>query len=67
MIAVEKAATRRVPPAEICAQAYAEYLRDAQALVAVTIINYVPFVRDFLHYCFGDGKVVTDRRNRAIS
>lgn len=65
VIAVEKAATRRLPPAEICAQAYAEYLRDAQALVAVTIINYVPFVRDFLHYCFGDGKVTLSRLRAA--
>jgi site-specific recombinase XerD len=65
VIRVEKAATRRVPPAEICVQAYAEYLRDAQALVAATIINYVPFVRDFLHYCFGDGKVTLSRLRAA--
>ncbi|GAB7549710.1 site-specific integrase [Cupriavidus sp. 8B] len=55
VIPVEKTATRRVPPAEICAQAYAEYLRDAQALATATVINYVPFVRDFLHHCFGNG------------
>ena len=65
VIPVKKTATRRVPPAEICAQAYAEYLRDAQALAAVTIINYVPFVSDFLHYCFGDGKVTLSRLRAA--
>lgn len=57
----DKIVARRVPPAEICAQAYAEYLRDAQALAETTIINYVPFIRDFLHHCFGDGKVTLSR------
>jgi integrase/recombinase XerD len=65
VIPVEKTATRRVPPAEICAQAYAEYLRDAQALAVATVINYVPFVRDFLHHCFGDGKVNLSRLRAA--
>ena len=61
VIPVEKTATRRVPPAEICAQAYAEYLRDAKALATTTVINYVPFIRDFLHHCFGDGRVNLSR------
>ncbi|MFL9989453.1 site-specific integrase [Paraburkholderia sediminicola] len=61
VISGERMAARRVPPAEICAQAYAEYLRAAQALAETTIINYVPFVRDFLHHCFGDGKVTLSR------
>lgn len=61
VIPVEKTATRRVPPAEICTQAYAEYLRDAQALATATVINYVPFVRDFLHHCFGNGTVNLSR------
>ncbi|MBP0596255.1 site-specific integrase [Paraburkholderia sp. LEh10] len=65
VIPVEKTATRRVPPVEICAQAYAEYLRDAQALAVATVINYVPFVRDFLRYCFGDGKVTLSRLRAA--
>jgi hypothetical protein len=63
MIPVEKTATRRVPPAEICAQAYAEYLRDAKALAATTVINYVPFIRDFLHHCFGDGRALLHKSN----
>jgi integrase/recombinase XerD len=65
VIAVEMTATRRVPPAEICAQAYAEYLRDAQALAAATVAYYVSFARDFLHHCFGDGKVTLSRLRAA--
>ena len=65
VIPVEKTATRRVPPTEVCVQAYAEYLRDAQALAATTVINYVPFVRDFLDHCFGDGKVNLSRLRAA--
>jgi integrase/recombinase XerD len=61
VIPVEKTVTRRVPPAEICAQAYAEYLHDARALATATVINYVPFVCDFLHHCFGNGKVNLSR------
>ncbi len=65
VIPVEKEATRQVPPAEICAQAYAEYLRDAQALAEATVRGYVPFVRDFLHHCFGDGKIALSRLRAA--
>ena len=61
----ENIAARSVLPTEICAQEYAEYLRDAQALAEATIIHYVPFVRDFLHHCFGDGKVALSRLRAA--
>jgi integrase/recombinase XerD len=61
----ENIAARSVLPTEICAQVYAEYLRDAQALAEATIIHYVPFVRDFLHHCFGDGKVTLSRLRAA--
>ncbi len=61
----ENIAARSVLPTEICAQEYAEYLRDAQALAEATIIHYVPFVRDFLHHCFGDGKVTLSRLRAA--
>src|SRR6202008_92959 len=44
VIAPEKIAARRLTPAEHCAHAYAEYLRDARALARATIINYVPFI-----------------------
>jgi integrase/recombinase XerD len=37
--------------------AYEAHLRDDRALAAATIINYVPFVRDFLRHRFGAGDV----------
>ena len=57
VIAAEKIAARRLTPAERCAQAYAQHLRDARALAKATIINYVPFIRGFLTDRFGDGPV----------
>lgn len=36
---------------------YEAYLQDARALSRQTIINYRPFVRDFLSYRFGAGEV----------
>ena len=54
VIAAEKIAARRLTPAERCAHAYAQYLRDARALARATIINYVPFIRGFLTDRFGD-------------
>lgn len=57
VIAPEKIAARRLTPAEHCAHAYAEYLRDARALARATIINYVPFIRGFLTGRFGAGPV----------
>ena len=36
-------------------RAYEGYLREARALATATIINYVPFVRDFLKHRFGLG------------
>jgi len=57
VIAAEKIAARRLTPAERCAQAYAQHLRDARALAKATIINYVPFIRGFLTDRVGDGPV----------
>jgi site-specific recombinase XerD len=36
-------------------------LREARALARATIINYVPFIRDFLEDRFGDGQVTLSR------
>jgi site-specific recombinase XerD len=36
-------------------------LREARALARATIINYVPFIRDFLEERFGDGQVTLSR------
>ncbi|MGH8568446.1 MAG: site-specific integrase [Gammaproteobacteria bacterium] len=51
----------RLTSAERCAQAYEQYLREARALAGATIVNYVPFIRDFLKDCFGDGRVRLSR------
>ncbi len=55
VIAAEKRSVRRLIPAERCAQAYAQHLREARALASATIVNYVPFIRGFLRDRFGDG------------
>ena len=61
VIAAEKVSARRLTPAERCAQAYAQYLREARALARATIVNYVPFIRGFLTDRFGDGPVMISR------
>ncbi|HEY1806844.1 MAG TPA: site-specific integrase [Terracidiphilus sp.] len=40
-------------PAERCARGYEQYLREDRALARATIINYVPFIADFLKDRFG--------------
>lgn len=57
VVAAEKTAARHMTPAERCANAYAQYLRDARALARATIVNYVPFIRKFLTDRFGAGPV----------
>jgi site-specific recombinase XerD len=44
--------------AKRCARTYEEYLREACGLSRSTIINYVPFILDFLEERFGNGPVV---------
>jgi len=57
----EKIALRRLTQVELCTQAYEKYLREARALARATIVNYVPFVRDFLNDRFGNGRVALSR------
>jgi integrase/recombinase XerD len=38
-------------------RAYEVYLREGRALATATIVNYAPFVRDFLKHRFGAGSV----------
>lgn len=57
VLAPEKHAVRRASSVERCAQAYARHLRDARALAEVTVVHYVPLVREFLAERFGDGPV----------
>lgn len=46
-------------------RAYEVYLREARALATVTIVNYVPFVRDFLKHRFGARSVELSRLSAA--
>jgi len=61
VIPAEKISARRLTPAERCAQAYERYLREARALARATIVNYLPFIHDFLKDRFGDGQVALSR------
>ena len=61
VIPCEKASARRLTPAEHCVEAYEQYLRETRGLAEATIINYVPFIQDFLKGCFGDGRVTVSR------
>ena len=48
-----KVSAHSLAPAERCAQAYEQHLRDARGLARATIISYVPFIRSFLKDRFG--------------
>jgi len=61
LVPVEETSTRSLSPAEQCAQGYEQYLRETRALANATIINYVPFIRDFLSGRFGNGCVTLSR------
>lgn len=65
VIPAEKRSAARLTGVERCTQAYEHYLREARALARATIINYVPFVRDFLKGCFSDGRVTLGRLRAA--
>ena len=60
-IPVEAKPSLRPIPAERCARGYEEYLRESRALAETTVINYMPFIRDFLKGRFGDGRVSLTR------
>jgi site-specific recombinase XerD len=61
VIPIEKISARPLTPAERCAQAYEQYLREARALAEPTIRNYVPLIRGFLKDRFGDEPVRLSR------
>jgi site-specific recombinase XerD len=61
VLPAEKISAPHLTPAERCAQAYEQYLREVRALARATIVNYLPFIRDFLKDCFGDGRVTLSR------
>ena len=61
LIPAEKTSAGRLTAVERCTQAYEQYLREARALARATIINYAPFIRDFLTDCYGDGRITLSR------
>ena len=65
MIPTEKISTPQLSSAERCARDYEQYLREARALARATIVNYLPFIRDFLDACFGHGPVSLSRLRAA--
>ncbi len=58
VIPAEKVSAPRLTSVERYAQAYERHLRETCALAEATILNYVPFIRNFLKGRFGDGPVV---------
>jgi integrase/recombinase XerD len=57
MIPQKKRLALRLTPAERCTQRYKRYLCEDRTLAKATIINYVPFIGDFLKDRFGDEAV----------
>jgi len=57
IIPAEKAQPCQPTPVSEYAQGFERHLRDGRALADATIVNYLPFVRNFLTDCFGDGPV----------
>jgi site-specific recombinase XerD len=57
LIPVEKVSVPESTAVNRCTQAYAQHLREAQALAETTILNYTPFIHRFLKGRFGDGPV----------
>ena len=50
-----KVSAHSLAPAERCAQAYEQHLREARGLSRATIVNDLPFIRSFLKDRFGGG------------
>jgi site-specific recombinase XerD len=61
LVPAEKIAAHQLTPIDRCAESYELYLREARALARATIVNYVPFIREFLRHRFGDGPVMLSR------
>jgi integrase/recombinase XerD len=49
--------SRSSTPAHLCAQEFERYLREERLLAPATIVNYVPYVGEFLKVRFGTGPV----------
>jgi len=61
VITAENIRAPRLTPAEQCAQAYAQHLREVRGLAEATIVHHVPFICGFLTDCFGDSPVMLSR------
>ena len=61
VIPAEKVSPRRLTPVEREARAFEHYLRHERVLADATIAYYVPFIRAFLAYRFGKGRVTLSR------
>ncbi|MCP4406498.1 MAG: site-specific integrase [Gammaproteobacteria bacterium] len=61
LIPTKEAPNPRLTPAKQCAQGYEQYLRETRALANATVINYMPFIREFLKRGFGNGRVTLSR------
>jgi integrase/recombinase XerD len=57
MIPPKKRSALRLTPAQRCTQRYQRYLCEDRVLAKATIINYVPFIGEFLKDRFGDEAV----------
>jgi integrase/recombinase XerD len=61
VVPAEKVTAPQLTPVEQCTQAYEQHLRETCALAEATILNYVPFIRNFLKGRFGEGPVMLSR------
>lgn len=61
VIATAKVSANRPTPAERYAQTYERYLCEVCGLSRATIINYSPFICEFLEDRFGDGRLRISR------
>jgi integrase/recombinase XerD len=61
VIPADKIQRCRLKPTDKCAQAFEQYLRGERALANATVINYMPFIRDFLNHRFGNRTVRLSR------
>jgi integrase/recombinase XerD len=57
LVPAEEIAVRERSEIDRCTDAFEVYLREGRGLATATIVNYVPFVRDFLKHRFGEGAV----------
>ncbi len=60
-VPAEEGVVHERTPIDRCADAYEVYLREGRALATATILNCVPFVREFLRHCFGSKPVELSR------